>query len=154
MWVSFNQLKALVERRLRPPKEERILPDCLWTSAATLLWLSNILTYPISRIWTCQAFTVVWAHPWKSISLSFFIHIHTHSLTHTQYWACFSWEAWPITSFTYKCYKSWVFICTLLCSQSLSGAKQALNWRRKWQPTPVFLPGKSHGQRILVGYSP
>ena len=27
-------------------------------------------------------------------------------------------------------------------------------WRRKWQPTPVFLTGKSHGQRSLVGYSP
>ena len=27
-------------------------------------------------------------------------------------------------------------------------------WGRKWQPTPVFLPGKSHGQRSLVGYSP
>ena len=27
-------------------------------------------------------------------------------------------------------------------------------WRRKWQPTPVFLPGKSHGQRSLVGDSP
>ena len=27
-------------------------------------------------------------------------------------------------------------------------------WRRKWQPTPVPLPGKSHGQRSLVGYSP
>ena len=27
-------------------------------------------------------------------------------------------------------------------------------WRRKWQPTPVFLLGKSHGQRSLVGYSP
>ena len=27
-------------------------------------------------------------------------------------------------------------------------------WRRKWQPTPVFLPGKSHGQGNLVGYSP
>ena len=26
-------------------------------------------------------------------------------------------------------------------------------WRRKWQPTPVFLPGKSHGQRRLAGYS-
>ena len=26
-------------------------------------------------------------------------------------------------------------------------------WRRKWQPTPVVLPGKSHGQRSLVGYS-
>ena len=27
-------------------------------------------------------------------------------------------------------------------------------WRRQWQPTPVFLPGKSHGHRSLVGYSP
>ena len=27
-------------------------------------------------------------------------------------------------------------------------------WRRKRQPTPVFLPGKSHGQRTLVSYSP
>ena len=27
-------------------------------------------------------------------------------------------------------------------------------WRRKRQPTPVFLPAKSHGQRSLVGYSP
>ena len=26
--------------------------------------------------------------------------------------------------------------------------------RREWQPTPVFLPEKSHGQRSLVGYSP
>ena len=28
------------------------------------------------------------------------------------------------------------------------------DWRRKWQPTPVFLPGESHGQRSLVGCSP
>ena len=27
-------------------------------------------------------------------------------------------------------------------------------WRREWQPTPVFLPRKSHRQRGLVGYSP
>ena len=27
-------------------------------------------------------------------------------------------------------------------------------WRRKWQPTLVFLSGKSHGQRSLAGYSP
>ena len=26
-----------------------------------------------------------------------------------------------------------------------------MHWRRKWQPTPVFLPGESQGQRILVG---
>ena len=29
-----------------------------------------------------------------------------------------------------------------------------ISGRRKWQPTPVFLPGKSHGRRSLVGYSP
>ena len=27
-------------------------------------------------------------------------------------------------------------------------------WRRAWQSTPVFLPGESHGQRSLAGYSP
>ena len=27
-------------------------------------------------------------------------------------------------------------------------------WRKKWQSTPVFVPGKFHGQRILEGYSP
>ena len=27
-------------------------------------------------------------------------------------------------------------------------------WRRAWQPTPVFLPGESHGRGSLVGYSP
>ena len=29
-----------------------------------------------------------------------------------------------------------------------------MRWRRKWQPTPLLLPGKSYGQRSLVGYHP
>ena len=29
-----------------------------------------------------------------------------------------------------------------------------MHWRRKWQPTPVFLPGKPHGQRSMEVYSP
>ena len=29
-----------------------------------------------------------------------------------------------------------------------------MHWRRKWKPIPIFLPGKFHGQRSLVGYSP
>ena len=33
-------------------------------------------------------------------------------------------------------------------------ASQEPRWRRKWHRTPVFLPGKSHGQRSLAGYSP
>ena len=36
----------------------------------------------------------------------------------------------------------------------IPGLGTSIPWRRKWQPTPVFLPGESHGQRSLVGYSP
>ena len=32
--------------------------------------------------------------------------------------------------------------------------KERHPWSRKWQPTPVFLPGKSHGLRSLADYSP
>ena len=38
--------------------------------------------------------------------------------------------------------------------QSVKGSDHGRLWRRKWQPTPVFLPGESHGQRSLVCYSP
>ena len=33
------------------------------------------------------------------------------------------------------------------------GSIPKIPWRREWQPIPVFLPGKFHGQRSLVGYS-
>ena len=37
---------------------------------------------------------------------------------------------------------------------SLLSREDPLPWRKQWQPTPVFSPEKSHGQRSLVGYSP
>ena len=37
---------------------------------------------------------------------------------------------------------------------SIPGSERWFPWRRKWQPTPVFLPGESHGQRSLAGHSP
>ena len=36
---------------------------------------------------------------------------------------------------------------------SIPGSR-SLPWRRRWQPTPIFLPGESQGQRSLAGYSP
>ena len=36
---------------------------------------------------------------------------------------------------------------------SVGDLGQEVLWRRKWQPTAVLLPGKSHGQRSVVGYS-
>ena len=53
-----------------------------------------------------------------------------------------------IQPFVYKC----ILIYNLGCS-SLS-LFTFMRWRRKWQPTPAFLPGESPGQKNLVGYSP
>ena len=36
----------------------------------------------------------------------------------------------------------------------LSLGREDFPWRRAWQPTPVYLPGESHGRRRLAGYSP
>ena len=40
------------------------------------------------------------------------------------------------------------------CLQCWRPWVRKIPWRREWQPTPVFLPGKSHGQRSLVSCSP
>ena len=37
---------------------------------------------------------------------------------------------------------------------SIPGWVSTIRWRRKWQPTPILLPGESLGQRNLEGYSP
>ena len=49
----------------------------------------------------------------------------------------------------------------MLVVKSLSAKRLGFNscirkipWSRKWFPTPIFLPGKSHGRRNLVTYSP
>ena len=44
--------------------------------------------------------------------------------------------------------------CCTLKSIPVFALRPCLLWRRKWQPTPVLLPGKFHGWRSLVGYSP
>ena len=64
---------------------------------------------------------------------------------------------------------SWIFILLvetypqLGLSRWLSGKERRWGfdpwvrktpWRKKWQLSPIFLPGESHGQRSLVGYSP
>ena len=70
--------------------------------------------------------------------------------------------------FLYICI--YIHACTYICTLNTcdSDGKSACNagdlgltpairkilWRRKWQPAPVFLPGETHGQRSLVGYSP
>ena len=38
-------------------------------------------------------------------------------------------------------------------SSKLLSKVRKIPWRKQWQPTPVFLPGESHGKRSLAGYS-
>ena len=47
-----------------------------------------------------------------------------------------------------------VFSNTTVQKDQFFGAQLSSLWRRKWQPTPVLLPAKSHGHRSVVGYSP
>ena len=69
----------------------------------------------------------------------------------------------PVLFILFTLFCSSEVISTILSSSSLicSSASDILLlilsrlfWRRKWQPTPVFLPGESHGRRSLVGCSP
>ena len=66
----------------------------------------------------------------------------------------------------YFLYKKYLFWGLAILPGGLDGKKSACNaqrlgfdpwvgkipWKRAWQPTPVFLPGESHGQKSLVGY--
>ena len=48
----------------------------------------------------------------------------------------------------------WLGVCLQCGRPGFDPWVGKIHWRRKWQSTPVLLPGKSHGQRSLVGYSP
>ena len=50
--------------------------------------------------------------------------------------------------------KEFTYQCRRHRSRGFSPWVGKIPWRRKWKPTPVFLPGKCHGQRSLAGYSP
>ena len=48
----------------------------------------------------------------------------------------------------------WESICLQCRRPGFNPWVGKIPWKRKWQPTPVFLPGKFHGWKSLVGYSP
>ena len=48
----------------------------------------------------------------------------------------------------------WFYICLRCRRPGFHSWFGKIPWRSEWQPTPVFLPGKFHGQRSLGGYSP
>ena len=47
----------------------------------------------------------------------------------------------------------WLSVCLQCGRHRFDPWVRKIPWKRKWQPTPVLLPGKFHGWRSLVGYS-
>ena len=54
---------------------------------------------------------------------------------------------------TFSCFGTGGSGCKESAWTKFSPWVRKIPWRRAWQPTPVFLPGESHGQRSLAGYS-
>ena len=89
-------------------------------------------------------------HDWSTT-----IHTHTHTHTHTHIYICI---------YIYIC----MYVYSFLGGTVVKISCQCKGWRRcgfnpwvrkdpwskKWQLTPIFLPGKFHGQKSLVGYHP
>ena len=73
---------------------------------------------------------------------------------------CDSLEGWDRSSrgrghmYTYGQFLRGLSVCLQWGRPGFDPWVGKIPWRRKWQPTPVFLPGESHGRRSLVGYSP
>ena len=61
-------------------------------------------------------------------------------------------HGWKITERGHSCWLSGKESACQSRRQSFNPWVKKIPWSRKWQHTPVFSPGKSHGQRSLVGY--
>ena len=116
--------------------------------------MNSRFTRPLTYILQHLEIKPSWKHSdlgesgsWRESRLSFHIVIFSTLLT-------------SVFQSTYFCpfIKNWFFLTEQFRSivQTYDNYPETVrnSWRRKWQPTPVFLPGKSHGQRSLVDYTP
>ena len=63
-------------------------------------------------------------------------------------------EAFTFVDYFFPWWVRWLRICLQCRRPRFDPWIRKIPWRREWQSSPVFLPGESHGQRSLVGYSP
>ena len=102
--------------------------------------------------WWLSGKESAWRHgfdPWTRISLK--KEMATHS--------CIAWRI-PWTEETNGLWASQVALVVKNLPANAGEVRDVnfdhpvgkISWRREWQPTPVFLPGESHGQRSLAGY--
>ena len=134
VWLMFNKLHMLKLYNLISPNIYEIV-----TTSRRMNILSPLrsLSCPVLLLHPASLFCWWWwcfrQEP-KSRSCYFVMAIHLSS--------CISDFEYDITFLLCLSYTQLDFPLVEVC------------WRRKWQPIPVFLPEKSHGQRSLEGYSP
>ena len=129
--------------------------DVCWV----FLWEWKNLEQCLTHSWPSFLLVIIWLKTqWQFLSST--ANLLVHSLTHSflSYFLNFLNNAKHLTFITGGSIST-----ESTCSEgdSLQCRKLGLDpwvwkipWRRKWQPTPVFLSEKSPGQKSLVGYSP
>ena len=134
--MLFNKHSGIIWRKIKMPLGVR---GMLWTSYTK--FLLSLQVWPISFMDNnIKKKRKLWDH--QSLPLCRRPHHTVNKWTgiYTRY----GLPRWLSTiEIAYQCRRCRFHPCT-----------GKIPWRRKCQPTPVFLPGKSHGYRSLVGYSP
>ena len=89
------------------------------------------------------------SYVWKQTLKFYSIYIYIYTYHFLAFWQRSSVVVWGLP----RRHSSKEFTCQ--CKRcSVDPWVRKIPWNRIWHPTPVFLPGKFHGQRSLVGYSP
>ena len=101
----------------------------------TLISLTSLLCW-VTRLTSCSLL----------LSLTY-LHTHTHTHTHEH-------SLTPLKNYKFKQLQEFACQCSRCKRQRFCPCIRNIPCMRKWQPTPAFLLGKSHGQRNLAGYHP
>ena len=90
----------------------------------------------------------------SSTMMTFLGHVPLYTNVHTFLCACINRRIMCSMGFPYFSGKESAYQCRRHKRCGFKPWVRKIPWGRKWQPTPVLLPGESHGQRSLAGYSP
>ena len=125
----------------------RFVPYC---SVCTIRFIQHRLIQHVTHLQHIQiAFEIIFfsIHKFRREC-----YIHTYSFQNSYFFICyFYFNQLGLIQVSLVVQRSRIL---LPMQETLDPCIKKIPWRGKWQPTPVLLPGKSHGQRSLVGYTP
>ena len=114
----------------------------------TLCWFLLIMPYISSLLTSLSCFIfllalLIWNY---CISMYFLIKVNTHNIGLRWIHITLGFPGGSVVRIHLQCRR--------LKRRRFDPWVRKIPWRRAWQPIPLFLPGESHGQRSLAGYSP